>query len=118
PQFHNNLHQLFRIGIEQWYIYPEGFVGSYLTFEDMLPQHLRVHRARAYKPQGSGIRSCRSQSPSTGPDHPCLDNGILDSKKFGDSVLHRNWLESKILTTKISLSTLQGICLLGTRKLA
>jgi hypothetical protein len=56
----------------------------------MMPQVVGMHRSGPYKAKASGITYSRGQSPAAAPNHPSLNNGILNPKKFTNSVFHND----------------------------
>src|SRR5690606_15514515 len=56
----------------------------------MLLQYLRVHASGPQYSQPPGIGDRGGQTPSTGPDHTGLDDGVLNPEEFSNPVFHEN----------------------------
>jgi hypothetical protein len=54
----------------------------------MMPQVVGMHAAGTNQTQPTGLTHCRGQLPAAAPNHPTLNNGILDSKNLTNPVFH------------------------------
>src|SRR5690606_36242598 len=84
--FDQDFYQLVNVRIKQRYVHAKWLCGVLLTRPDMLPEYFRIHRARAEQAQTTGVANCCCEAPAATPNHPGLDDRILNSKEPPDPV--------------------------------
>ena len=76
--------------IHQRHIDAPGLVCGFAHLVDMFHQGFGVHGSCSEETEATSVAHCGGQSPTADPHHTALDDGILDTEEFGDSVaVHR-----------------------------